>query len=372
MAPTGATSPTTSPSIPRRRSLALQGALVRLRELRLHPRRARGLRPRQDVNLGAGHCQAHRDSPGQRALLLRLAVFHRRQGQDVDGRDASQDRRRFSPSSPRRRPSPGSRASTSSPSAAGLLGNWVGDVLGGHGQPGFTIDRAQRVRGIGNFADVKQYNQALSDAQQWPWKANLAYASYEARFFNWEAEKEAALLAEKATVVPFWTGETLSEFAEKDIDFPSAAEMAKFDTLEVEVAERLPRRRRRPSSATAARGITSRALARAVSGDDGEPWRSPASSPAITARRTGWSTSLPCWRSCRAAVRATSAGISPRRGTRSPPRRALAPLLQQEQGLSPRRGRAPLVRRQLRLHLCRRPPPAPGPHRRGRQGRPTR
>jgi hypothetical protein len=118
---------------------------------------------------------------------------------------------------------------------AGILGNWVGDVLAGHGQPGFTIDRAQRVRGIGNFADVKQYNQALSDAMQWPWKANLAYASYEARFFNWEAEKEAELVAEKATVVPFWTGETLSEFAEKDVTLPDAAAMAKFDTLEVEV-----------------------------------------------------------------------------------------------------------------------------------------
>jgi hypothetical protein len=118
---------------------------------------------------------------------------------------------------------------------AGALDGWIKDVLAGHGQPGFTIDRAQRVRGIGNFADVKQYSQALNDAMQWPWKANLAYASYEARFFNWEAEKEAALAAEKATVVPFWTGETLSELAEKDIVLPSAAEMAAFDTLEVEV-----------------------------------------------------------------------------------------------------------------------------------------
>jgi Peptide-N-glycosidase F, C terminal len=118
---------------------------------------------------------------------------------------------------------------------AGLLGNWIGDVLGGHGQGGFTIDRAQRVRGMGNFADVKQFDQALNDAMQWPWKANLTYASYEARFFNWEADQEAALAAESATVVPFWTGETLAEFAEKDIDLPGAAEMAKFDTLEVEV-----------------------------------------------------------------------------------------------------------------------------------------
>jgi hypothetical protein len=118
---------------------------------------------------------------------------------------------------------------------AGALDGWIKTVLTTHGQPGFTIDRAQRIRGIGNFADVKQFNQALNDAGQWPWKANLAYASYEARFFNWEATKEAALAAEKATIIPFWTGETLSELAEKDIELPSAAEMAKFDTLEVEV-----------------------------------------------------------------------------------------------------------------------------------------
>lgn len=118
---------------------------------------------------------------------------------------------------------------------AATLGNWVGDVLGGHGQPGFTIDRAQRVRGIGNFADVKKYSKALSDAMEWPWKANLAYASYEARFFNWEADQEAALAAENATVIPLWTGETLSEFAEKDVTLPSSTEMVKFDTLEVEV-----------------------------------------------------------------------------------------------------------------------------------------
>ncbi|MEO5726185.1 MAG: peptide-N-glycosidase F-related protein [Byssovorax sp.] len=118
---------------------------------------------------------------------------------------------------------------------AGSLGSWVGDVLGGLGQGGFTIDRAQRVRGMGNFADVKQYSQPLSDAGHWPWKANLAYASHEARFFNWEAEQEAAHAADQATVVPFWTGETLAELAEKDVDLPPAAEMAKFDTLEVEV-----------------------------------------------------------------------------------------------------------------------------------------
>ena len=118
---------------------------------------------------------------------------------------------------------------------AASLDSWVGDVLAGHGQPGFTIDRAQRIRGIGNFSDVKQHDAALENANLWPFRANLAYAANEARFFNWEADQEAALAAEGATVVPFWTKEVLSEFAEKDIVLPSATEMAKFDSLEVEV-----------------------------------------------------------------------------------------------------------------------------------------
>jgi hypothetical protein len=123
---------------------------------------------------------------------------------------------------------------------AGRLSNWVGDVLLGHGQLGFAIDRFQKVRGIGSFADVNRYSQALKDKEQWPWEANLAYAANEARYFNYEVTRQVSLDATKATVVSMYQGETLAEFAEKEVQLPSAEEMATFDTFEIDVTQRCP------------------------------------------------------------------------------------------------------------------------------------
>ncbi|MFO0588926.1 MAG: peptide-N-glycosidase F-related protein [Polyangiaceae bacterium] len=123
---------------------------------------------------------------------------------------------------------------------AKTLGNWVGDILGGIGRMGFAIDRFQRVRGLGYLADVKRYKQALNDAGLWPFESNLVYAEHEPRYFNFEVDRQAKLDAEDATVIPFWTGEVLSQFAETDVTLPSEADMAKFDTLEVEVESGCP------------------------------------------------------------------------------------------------------------------------------------
>lgn len=123
---------------------------------------------------------------------------------------------------------------------AGRLNNWVEDVLLAHGQLGFAIDRFQKVRGVGSFADVSRYNQALKAAEQWPWEANLSYAANEARYFNYEVTRQASLDAEKATVVSMYQGETLAEFAEKEVALPSAEEMATFDTFEIDVTQRCP------------------------------------------------------------------------------------------------------------------------------------
>jgi len=122
----------------------------------------------------------------------------------------------------------------------GKYGNWLDTTLGGIGLQGFAIDRAQKIRGIGSFADVTRYKTALKDAGAWPWEANLAYASYEGRMFNFEATRDERLAAQKATVVEFYKGEVLSEFDEKDVTLPSASEMANFDTLEVDIDSRCP------------------------------------------------------------------------------------------------------------------------------------
>jgi hypothetical protein len=75
---------------------------------------------------------------------------------------------------------------------------------------------------------------------KWPWKANLAFAANEAVYRNAEADLDAKLATDGAKVVTLWSGETLSEFAEKDVDLPSAAEMATYDTLTVEVESECP------------------------------------------------------------------------------------------------------------------------------------
>ncbi|MBK7396992.1 MAG: hypothetical protein IPJ34_11980 [Myxococcales bacterium] len=55
-----------------------------------------------------------------------------------------------------------------------------------------------------------------------------------------EAVREKKLEADKATVVDVYTGETLQQFDEKEVTLPSAADMAKFDTLVVDIDSRCP------------------------------------------------------------------------------------------------------------------------------------
>jgi hypothetical protein len=121
---------------------------------------------------------------------------------------------------------------------AGRLDGWISDVLQtGIGQLGFAIDRQQRVRGLGSIADVERYN---GNPDGWPWDNNMAYAAYDAKYLNTLGELQAARDAVDATVVPLWTGEVISQFAEMDITLPDAATMAGFDTFQIEVDMRCP------------------------------------------------------------------------------------------------------------------------------------
>jgi hypothetical protein len=80
-----------------------------------------------------------------------------------------------------------------------------------------------------------------SDDPNWPWEANLAFAANEAIYMNSQADLRARLDAEKVTEVTLWGGEVLDQgFAEKDVTLPFAEEMAKFDTLEIEVTQTCP------------------------------------------------------------------------------------------------------------------------------------
>ncbi len=124
---------------------------------------------------------------------------------------------------------------------AGTSGSWLQTVLSeGVGAAGFAIDRTQHLRGLGSLADVTRTDQAASAAGAWPFQANLAYAANEARYLNAEAAQDYALEIEPATHIVAWDGEVLAELAETEITLPTAAEMAGYDTLYIEVDLRCP------------------------------------------------------------------------------------------------------------------------------------
>jgi hypothetical protein len=64
---------------------------------------------------------------------------------------------------------------------------------------------------------------------------NLSMAANEARYYNFEAERQAALDAEGATVVPIFTGERVAGNVYVDVDLPAESELAAFDTLTLDL-----------------------------------------------------------------------------------------------------------------------------------------
>ena len=67
---------------------------------------------------------------------------------------------------------------------------------------------------------------------------NLAYAAYEPVYMNAQSDELDRLDAESATVVPVLTGGVIAGDGYADVDLPS--DLAKFDTLEVEVTMACP------------------------------------------------------------------------------------------------------------------------------------
>jgi hypothetical protein len=109
-------------------------------------------------------------------------------------------------------------------------------------QMGFAIDRFQKIRGLGNLADVTAYNQALKDGDHWPWENRLWMAKHEADYFNFEAEREIRLEAQNATVIEVFDGSVIEEFSEGTLRLPDAATMAGFDSMEIDVVMECPNR----------------------------------------------------------------------------------------------------------------------------------
>jgi hypothetical protein len=115
------------------------------------------------------------------------------------------------------------------------LDGWLGDAMLSPRWP-IAIDRFQRIRYVGSFADYERY----SSSAGW-FEPNLAMAANEVVYFNFEAERQERLDAVDATVVSLWNGEACGDPGWRgqrttvDVELPDAATMAGFDTLEYDL-----------------------------------------------------------------------------------------------------------------------------------------
>ncbi len=109
---------------------------------------------------------------------------------------------------------------------------WVGDYLADPGF-GFAIDRFQRIRDLGSFADGDRYNAGTG----W-FDPNLSFAANDAIFYNFESDRQDAIDALPSVVeVPVYTGGLIATGwsfvpAKAVASFPSSAEMAGFNRLD--------------------------------------------------------------------------------------------------------------------------------------------
>jgi len=107
------------------------------------------------------------------------------------------------------------------------------------GDEGMAVDRTQHLRGVGSYADIERYSNALNSGGYWPFENNVAYAAYDAQRFEVEATTAASLDPDDL-VVAGWQGEVISEYADMPIAFPDAADLAQYDRLLIDVDMRCP------------------------------------------------------------------------------------------------------------------------------------
>lgn len=124
--------------------------------------------------------------------------------------------------------------------AAGIVNPLSSMLTTGIGQAGFTVDRFQQIRGIGSFADVFRFQQALSDAEAWPWESNLAYGAHDPTYLNGEAAWVTEMNGQDALEIELFAGEVIEGFAETEVELPDAETLAGFDTFEVYIDMRCP------------------------------------------------------------------------------------------------------------------------------------
>jgi len=106
---------------------------------------------------------------------------------------------------------------------ASILEGWVGDVVRARPAAGFAIDRFQRLREVGMLAPVQG-------------APAMSYLANEAAHFDFEARREYVLSAREALVVPVVAHRRVEAEAFFDAELPGAADLARYDTLELDLA----------------------------------------------------------------------------------------------------------------------------------------
>ncbi|MDP6934561.1 MAG: hypothetical protein QGG40_16680, partial [Myxococcota bacterium] len=109
------------------------------------------------------------------------------------------------------------------------LDGWLGDTLQSPGW-GTAIDRFQRIRYIGSYADYDRYNSSYG----W-FEPNLSMVANEAVHYNFEAVREAGIEADGATVVNIFEESYVSGNVYAEVELPDAETMAGFDTLTLDL-----------------------------------------------------------------------------------------------------------------------------------------
>jgi hypothetical protein len=115
--------------------------------------------------------------------------------------------------------------------AAREIPGWVGKLMLSPGW-GAAIDRFQRIRYIGSYADPTRFD----SGEGW-FGPNVSMVANEAVYYNFEAAREARLEAQNATVVGLWAGTKVAETSPYvTVTLPEAATLAQFDTLELDLS----------------------------------------------------------------------------------------------------------------------------------------
>ncbi len=111
---------------------------------------------------------------------------------------------------------------------ASIISGWVGGVMSNPGW-GVGIDRTQRIRYIGSFADPTRYH----DSYGW-FEPNISMVANEPALYNFEAAREAELEAQDALVVDIFQGDRVAGSTYVTIDLPDASTLAAYDSVAID------------------------------------------------------------------------------------------------------------------------------------------